>query len=146
MASAAGQFDDARYNITLVQSFIMAAGNTVNDARVTDFRCEATGQISDVVARETAKQMPSGESQVKTLLPRGNEKFIARRSHAMSATQSGCIAFNSLHLSRFAKGDYVNRPLLADSGMAGVSSGRLAVVMSTPTIQPKTSTVLLSQG
>ncbi len=74
MASAAGQFDDARYNITLVQSFIMTAGNTVNYARVTDFRCEATGQISDVVARETAKQMPSGESQVKTLFPPGQRE------------------------------------------------------------------------
>jgi hypothetical protein len=60
-----------------------------------------------------------GEFQVKRLFPRGNEKFIARRSHAMSATQSGCVAFNSFHLSRFAKGDYVNRLLLADSGMAG---------------------------
>jgi len=56
---ADGQFDDARCNITLVTSFTMAAGNTVNYARVTDFRCEATGQISGVVARETAKQIPS---------------------------------------------------------------------------------------
>jgi len=54
-----GQFDDARCNITLVTSFTIALGNAVKYARVTDFRCEATGQISDVVARETAKQIPS---------------------------------------------------------------------------------------
>jgi hypothetical protein len=57
---ADGQFDDARCNITLVTSFTMAAANTVNYARVTDFRCEATGQISGVVARETARRIPSG--------------------------------------------------------------------------------------
>lgn len=45
-----------------------------------------------------------------------------------------------LILFAYLKGDYVNHPLLADSGIAGVSSGRLAVVMSTPTIQPKTAT------
>jgi len=56
---ADGQFDDARCNITLVTSFTIAFGNAVNNARVTDFRCEATGQLSDVVARETAKQIPS---------------------------------------------------------------------------------------
>jgi len=52
----------------------------------------------------------------------------------------------ALHLSRFAKGNYAHRLLLADRGMAGMSSGRLAVAMSTPTVQPKTATVLFSQG
>jgi hypothetical protein len=52
----------------------------------------------------------------------------------------------ALQLSRLAKGDYIYRLLLADRGMAGMSSGRLAVAMSTPTVQPKTATVLLSQG
>jgi hypothetical protein len=66
---ADGQFDDARCNITLVTSFTMAAGNTVNYARVTDFRCEATGQISDVVARETAKQIPSESFKSKGYSP-----------------------------------------------------------------------------
>ena len=56
---ADGQFDDARCNLTLVTSFTIAFGNAANDARVTDFQCEATGQLSDVVARETAKQIPS---------------------------------------------------------------------------------------
>jgi hypothetical protein len=35
----------------------MTAGNTVNYARVTDFRHEATGQISGVVVKEAAKQI-----------------------------------------------------------------------------------------
>jgi hypothetical protein len=82
----------------------MAAGKTVNYARVTDFQCERTGQISDVVAKETAKETSSESFNPKRLFPRGNEKFIARRSHAISATQSGCVAFNSFLLSRFGKG------------------------------------------
>jgi hypothetical protein len=38
-----------------------------------------------------------------------------------------------------------SRPLLADSRVAGVSSGRLAVVISTPTIEAKAVTGLLSK-
>jgi hypothetical protein len=71
----------------------------------------------------------------------GNGKFIARQSHAISASQSGCAAFDRFHLSRFAKGANVSRSLLADSGVAGMSSGRLAVVISTPTIEVKAATV-----
>jgi hypothetical protein len=123
----------------------MTGGNTMNYARVTDFRHEATGQISGVVVKEATKQIPLRISSQK-VIPLGNEKFIARQSHAMSASQSGRVAFDSFHLSRFRKGANVSRSSLADSGMAGVSRGRLAVVMSTPTIQPKTATVLLSQG
>jgi hypothetical protein len=52
----------------------------------------------------------------------------------------------ALQPSRFAKGDYIHRLLLADCGMAGMSCGRLAVAMSTLTVQHKTATVLLSQG
>ena len=37
VAYADGQFDDARYNIALVQTFTMAGGNALNYARVTDF-------------------------------------------------------------------------------------------------------------
>jgi hypothetical protein len=36
----------------------MTGGNTMNYARVTDFRHEATGQISAVVVKEAAKQIP----------------------------------------------------------------------------------------
>jgi glycerol-3-phosphate dehydrogenase len=48
---ADGQFDDARYNITLVQTFSEAGGNTLNYARVTDFKREAGGKILGVVVK-----------------------------------------------------------------------------------------------
>jgi glycerol-3-phosphate dehydrogenase len=52
VAYADGQFDDARYNVTLVQSFTIAGGNALNHARVTDFRREANGKISGVVVTD----------------------------------------------------------------------------------------------
>ena len=51
VAYADGQFDDARYNVTLVQTFTMAGGNALNYARVTDFRREASGKICGVVVK-----------------------------------------------------------------------------------------------
>src|SRR5580698_6890195 len=47
-----GQFDDARYNITLVQSFTHAGGNTLNHARVTDLQSQADGKLSGVVVKD----------------------------------------------------------------------------------------------
>jgi len=41
VAYADGQFDDARYNMMLVQSFTMAGGSALNHARVADFRSAA---------------------------------------------------------------------------------------------------------
>ena len=52
VAYADGQFDDARYNLTLVQSFTIAGGNALNHAKVTDFRREANGTISGVVVKD----------------------------------------------------------------------------------------------
>jgi glycerol-3-phosphate dehydrogenase len=52
VAYADGQFDDARYSITLVQTFSEAGGNTLNYARVTDFKREAGGKISGVVVKD----------------------------------------------------------------------------------------------
>ncbi len=52
VAYADGQFDDARYNITLVQTFSEAGGNTLNYARVTDFKREPGGKISGVVVKD----------------------------------------------------------------------------------------------
>jgi glycerol-3-phosphate dehydrogenase len=42
---ADGQFDDARYNLALVQTFAAAAGNPLNYARVIDFLSDANGKI-----------------------------------------------------------------------------------------------------
>src|SRR6201997_5271693 len=52
VAYADGQFDDARYNMMLVQSFTVAGGNALNHARVTDFRRDANKKLSGVVVKE----------------------------------------------------------------------------------------------
>ena len=52
VAYADGQFDDARYNVTLAQSFTIAGGNALNHARVTDFHRDAKGKISGVVVKD----------------------------------------------------------------------------------------------
>ena len=43
---ADGQFDDARYNLALVQTFSKAGGNLLNYARVTEFGRDAAGRLS----------------------------------------------------------------------------------------------------
>ena len=48
VAYADGQFDDARYNLALVQTFTMTGGRALNYARVTDFQREVRGKISGV--------------------------------------------------------------------------------------------------
>jgi glycerol-3-phosphate dehydrogenase len=52
VAYADGQFDDSRYNITLVQTFTVNGGRALNHARVTDFLRDTNGQISGVVVRD----------------------------------------------------------------------------------------------
>ena len=47
-----GQFDDARYNITLIQTFAATGGQAVNYARVTDFRRSADDRISGVMVND----------------------------------------------------------------------------------------------
>lgn len=45
VAYADGQFDDARYNIMLVQTFTEAGGNAVNHAKVTDLLRDSGGKL-----------------------------------------------------------------------------------------------------
>lgn len=52
VAYADGQFDDARYNIALAQTFATASGNTLNYAKVTDFLRGANGKVSGVVVKD----------------------------------------------------------------------------------------------
>ena len=52
VAYADGQFDDARYNIALVQTFTVAGGNALNHARVTDFQRKAGGKIAGVMVAD----------------------------------------------------------------------------------------------
>jgi glycerol-3-phosphate dehydrogenase len=52
VAYADGQFDDARYNMMMVQSFTVAGGNALNHARVTDFRRDASKKLSGAVVKD----------------------------------------------------------------------------------------------
>jgi glycerol-3-phosphate dehydrogenase len=52
VAYADGQFDDARYNMMLVQSFTVAGGDALNHARVVDFRRDANQELSGVVVKD----------------------------------------------------------------------------------------------
>jgi glycerol-3-phosphate dehydrogenase len=52
VAYADGQFDDARYNMMLVQSFTVAGGDALNHARVVDFRRDANQKLSGVVVKD----------------------------------------------------------------------------------------------
>ena len=56
VAYADGQFDDARYNVALVETITEAGGNTLNYARVTDFQREADRKISGVVVKDQVTQ------------------------------------------------------------------------------------------
>jgi glycerol-3-phosphate dehydrogenase len=47
-----GQFDDARYNITLVQSFAAAGGVPLNHVRVTGFEKRAEGKLAAVTVHD----------------------------------------------------------------------------------------------
>ncbi len=52
VAYADGQFDDARYNLALVDTFTRAGGNALNYARVTDFRRSDEGKLAGVVVQD----------------------------------------------------------------------------------------------
>jgi glycerol-3-phosphate dehydrogenase len=52
VAYADGQFDDARYNITLVQTFTEAGGNALNHANVMDFLRHSSGKLAGVVVTD----------------------------------------------------------------------------------------------
>ena len=59
---ADGQFDDARYNLALVQSFGKEGGCALNYARVTEFRRDSKGRLSGVVAKD---QISGGSFEVQ---------------------------------------------------------------------------------
>src|SRR5215467_1814367 len=49
---ADGQFDDARYNIALVETFTKAGGDALNYAKVTDFVRSSNGRISGAIFQD----------------------------------------------------------------------------------------------
>jgi glycerol-3-phosphate dehydrogenase len=52
VAYADGQFDDARYNVALVETFTRVGGNALNHAEVTDFVRGSKGGISAAVVKD----------------------------------------------------------------------------------------------
>ena len=52
VAYADGQFDDARYNIALVETFTRTGGHALNYARVSSFLRDSTGRISGVTVQD----------------------------------------------------------------------------------------------
>jgi glycerol-3-phosphate dehydrogenase len=47
-----GQFDDARYCLALVQSFVKSGGHALNYARVTELKRNATGKLSGATVKD----------------------------------------------------------------------------------------------
>ena len=52
VAYADGQFDDARYNLALVETFTRAGGEALNHAKVIDFQRRADGRLAGVAVRD----------------------------------------------------------------------------------------------
>ncbi len=50
---ADGQFDDARYNITLVETFARAGGEPLNQAKVIAFEKSASGRLATAIVEDT---------------------------------------------------------------------------------------------
>lgn len=59
---ADGQFDDARYNLALVETFCQAGGEALNYARVTGFAKNASGRI---VAANVSCELTGGQFEVR---------------------------------------------------------------------------------
>jgi glycerol-3-phosphate dehydrogenase len=51
-----GQFDDARYNLALVQSFTEAGGDALNYARVAGFTKDSSGRLVGAIVRDEESQ------------------------------------------------------------------------------------------
>ena len=47
-----GQFDDSRYNLALIQSFVSAGGTALNYARVTGFERDSSGRLAAALAED----------------------------------------------------------------------------------------------
>jgi glycerol-3-phosphate dehydrogenase len=52
VAYADGQFDDARYNLALVETFAQAGGTALNHAKVTDFLRGSNGKIVGIIFQD----------------------------------------------------------------------------------------------
>jgi glycerol-3-phosphate dehydrogenase len=98
---ADGQFDDARYNLALVQSFAKAGGCALNHAQVTDFRRDLNGRLSGVAVKDQV----------------GNETFQVHAGVFVNATGPVSDSIRQLATPtvpkrmRLSKGSHILMPL-----------------------------------
>src|SRR5262245_25554865 len=74
VAYADGQFDDARYNVTLVQTFTAAGGNALNYARSQIFCVMRMGGFQALELRTSKAGLRSQSTQRPSLTPRGSSR------------------------------------------------------------------------
>ncbi|HEY0702401.1 MAG TPA: FAD-dependent oxidoreductase [Candidatus Acidoferrales bacterium] len=101
IAYADGQFDDARYNLALVNSFAAAGGVALNYARVTGFEKDDAGKLR--------------AAQVEDLI--SQERFVIRAQCLVNATGPGADTIRTLatpripQRMRLSKGAHIVLPL-----------------------------------
>jgi glycerol-3-phosphate dehydrogenase len=101
IAYADGQFDDARYNIALVNSFAEAGGIPLNYARVTAFEKDSAGKLQAVHVEDRISQ----------------QQFVVRAKCFVNATGPGADAIRILvtpgihQRMRLSKGAHIVLPL-----------------------------------
>jgi glycerol-3-phosphate dehydrogenase len=101
IAYADGQFDDARYNFALVNSFAEAGGVPLNYARVTAFEKDAAGKLQAAHVEDAVTK----------------ERFVVRAKCFVNATGPGADAIRTLvtpgihQRMRLSKGAHIVLPL-----------------------------------
>jgi glycerol-3-phosphate dehydrogenase len=101
IAYADGQFDDGRYNIALIHTFVEAGGEALNYARVVGFTKDATGKLE---AAEVEDQL-------------SKERFVVRAMRFVNATGPGADSIRALAMPgipkrmRLSKGSHIVLPL-----------------------------------
>ena len=103
IAYADGQFDDARYNMALINSLVEAGGNAVNYARVVAFNKDAAGRLESAEVEDQFSE----------------KRFTVRASRFVNATGPGADAIRGLARlgvvarMRLSKGAHIVLPLEA---------------------------------
>jgi len=84
VAYSDGQFDDARYDLALVETFVEAGGTALNYARVTGFEQDGNGKLTAANVRDAI----SGEEAGK--------EFVVRARKFVNATGTGADKLRAL--------------------------------------------------
>jgi glycerol-3-phosphate dehydrogenase len=80
VAYSDGQFDDARYDLALVETFVEAGGTALNYARVTGFTHDTQNRLSAAIVRDTIS----------------SEELVVRARKFVNATGTGADRVRSL--------------------------------------------------